>query len=59
MSKHGSLKENKLDYDGKFASPDDPRQSIGKKVEKSSKIRQNNKNLISTFAFLLTAIAEV
>ena len=32
---------------------------LGKKVEKSSKIRQDNKSLISTSAFLLTAIAEV
>ena len=59
MSKHCSLKETELGYDGKFASPDNPRQNIGKKVEKSSKIRQDNKSLISISAFLLTAIAEV
>ena len=36
-----------------------PGQNIWNKIEKSSKIGQEKKSLISTFAYFLTAIAKV
>ena len=38
---------------------DNPRQNIWNKIEKSSKIRQEKKTLISTFACFVTAIAKL
>ena len=59
MSKN-CLKETRPSYDQKLASLDNPRQNIWNKIEKSSKIGQDKKCLMSTFACLfLTAIAKV
>ena len=46
-------------YDHKFACLDNLRQSIRNKIEKSSKIGQDKKSLISTFCVFLTTIAKV
>ena len=43
----------------KFACSDNPGENIWRKIEKSSKISQGKKILISTFAYFLTAIAKV
>ena len=45
--------------DQKFVWSDNPGQNIWNKIEKSSKIGQEKKSLISTFEGFLTAIAKV
>ena len=56
MLKNWSLKETGLSYDQKVSCSDNPRQNIQKKqIDKFSKIGQDKKNLISTFACFLNA----
>ena len=59
MFKISSLKETGLNCDYKFVYSDNPGQNIWHKVKKSSKIEQDFKNLLSNFAWFLTAIAKV
>ena len=59
MSKNSCLKETGPSYSQKFVCSDNPGQNIWQKVKKSSKIGQDFKKLISTFACLLRAIAKV
>ena len=58
MSKKSSLEETGWSLDKIFVCSDNLGQNIWKKIKKSSKIGQNYKALISTFASFLTAIAK-
>ena len=51
MSKNRRLKKTGPSYDQKFAFSDNPGGNIWNKIEKSSKMGQDRKILISTFAF--------
>ena len=59
MLKNWSLKEAAPSYDQKFVCLENPGQNIWNKVDKSSKIGQDKKSLISTFACFFTVIAKV
>ena len=50
MSKNWSLKENGSSYDQKCVFSNNSGQNIWNRLEKSSKIGQENKTLMSTFA---------
>ena len=59
MPKNWSLEETLLSYDQKFICSDKSGKNSWNKVKKSSKIGQDYRTLISTFAYFLTAIAKV
>ena len=59
MLKNECLKKTGPSYDQKFVFSDNPGQNIWNKIEKSSKPGQDNKSLISTFAWFLAATAKV
>ena len=59
MSKNWNLKEIEPNYDQKINYSDNSGQNIGIKIEKVSKIGHEKKNLLSTFACFLSAIAYV
>ena len=59
MLKNWSFKETRPSYGQRFACSDNLWQNILNKIEKSSKIGENKKSLISAFACFLTAIAKV
>ena len=58
MSKNWSLRETGSSYDQKYSSSDNPGRNIWNKMEKSSNIGEEKKNLISALAYFLTAIAK-
>ena len=53
------MKETGPSYGQKFVCSDNPGQNIWHKVKKFSKIGQDFKNVLSKFAYFLTAIAKV
>ena len=59
MSKNESLKKTGPSEDQNFLCSDNPEQNIWNKIEKSSKIGQKKKSLISTFACFFTVIAKI
>ena len=59
MFKNSSLKETGPSCGQKFVRSDNPGQNIWYKVEKSSKVGQDFKSLLSNFAWFLTAIVKV
>ena len=59
MLKNESSKKTVSSYDQRFVWSDNPGQNISNKIEKSSKTGQDKKSLISTFAYFLTANAQV
>ena len=59
MSKNPNLKETGPNCGQKYFCSDNPGQNSWHKVKKSSKIRQDLKNLSSNFVCFLTAIVQV
>ena len=59
MSKNSSLKGTGPSYGQKSVCSDNPGQNFWEKVKKPSKTEQDFKNLLSNFAYFLTAIGKV
>ena len=59
MSKIWSMKETGLSYGQKFVCSDNPGKNIWNKIKKFSKIGQDKKSLLSSFAGFLNAISKV
>ena len=57
--KKKSSEEIGSSYDQKFVCSHNPGENIWNKVQKSSKIRQDQKTLVSIFVYFLTTIAKV